>query len=79
MFDIRLVVFWQPPALRVRIVGNPCLLTATSEEAARPVIIIRESVALPVIDACLLAFLVGVGLELREPFLAFLHGAFPLV
>ena len=80
MFDIRLVVFWQPPSLRVRIVDNPRVMTATTEEAACPVIVIREAVALPVIDAGLLALMMAHPIvELANKMLAVVHVAFLLV
>lgn len=42
----------QPPSLRVRIVDNLRGFTARAEEAAPPVIVIREGVAIISIHAC---------------------------
>jgi hypothetical protein len=63
----------------VRIVGRNCFFTASAEEAARPVIVIREAVARAVIHTLIgTLFLVG-DLSLRKPTLALVHVAFQLI
>jgi hypothetical protein len=72
----------QPPSLRVRIVDNPRVLTATTEEAAPPVIVIREGVALilGVIHACVPALIDAHPIvELRLPHLTVARVALLLV
>jgi len=69
----------QPPTLRVRIVGRNCFFTASAEEAARPVIVIREAVAIAFIHACIGTVLLGVDLGLPNPPLALVNVAFQLI
>ena len=78
---IDLLEWRQPPSLRVRIIDNLRFLTASAEEAARPVIVIREAVALfvRIIHASFLARFEGAGLEFWNPSLAIGRVAFQLV